>query len=143
METSCYYIYSNIRMKYGWACWHFACEKGHLQIVQYLIEKGANIEEKDQRRQPPFHPASLQGKTDVVKYLVDKDANKNAQNKEEKLHMMLFPWRSERDDIREFLKSIKTFQSKRSYYYSFLKPSSFLFISISLIGDEKRMIPFA
>ena len=54
---------------------------GHLPIVKYLIEKGANIEAKDEYQKTPLHMASNYGKTDVVKYLVSKGANKNAKDK--------------------------------------------------------------
>ena len=37
---------------------HFAC-KGHLQIVQYLIEKGADMEAKDRDEQTPLHIACI------------------------------------------------------------------------------------
>ena len=37
---------------------HFACNNGHLPIVQYLIEKGANIEELDAQVRPTLYFAS-------------------------------------------------------------------------------------
>ena len=58
---------------------HYACEKGYLEIVQYLIEKGASIEAKDEDQKTPLHIASIWGQTDVVKYLVSKGANKNGE----------------------------------------------------------------
>ena len=59
---------------------HQACINGHIQIVQYLVEKGSNIEAKDQYQQTSLHIASYWGRTDVVKYLVSKGANKNAKD---------------------------------------------------------------
>ena len=59
---------------------HFACLRGNLQVVQYLVEKGANIEAKDWDKNTPLHLASYRGNTDVVKYLVSKGANKYAKN---------------------------------------------------------------
>ena len=57
--------------------------------VQYLIEKGANVEVKDEEQQTPLHIAYMDAFTDVVKYLVSNGANKNAKNKNGKHHMML------------------------------------------------------
>ena len=34
---------------------HIACEKGHLPIVEYLLEKGADIEAKDKWQNTPLH----------------------------------------------------------------------------------------
>ena len=58
------------------------CSKGHLQIVQYSIEKGSDIEAKAQ--QTTLHIVSYHSTIDVVKYLVSKGANKNAKNKDGK-----------------------------------------------------------
>ena len=59
---------------------HTACLNGRLPIVQYLIEKGADIEAKNQEKKTPLHYASWNGQTNVVKYLLSKGANKNAKN---------------------------------------------------------------
>ena len=55
---------------------------GSLSVVQYLIEKGANIEARDKDQKTPLHFASNEGKTDVVKYLISKGANKNTKNQD-------------------------------------------------------------
>ena len=87
---------------------HIACQNGHLQIVQYLIEKGDNIEAKDKDKYTPLQCASnfdliekgdnieakdkdkytpLQcasnfGNNDVVKYIISKKkTNKNVKDK--------------------------------------------------------------
>ena len=36
---------------------HYACEKGHFPIVEYLISKGANIDAKDKYEETPLHYA--------------------------------------------------------------------------------------
>ena len=46
--------------------------RSSFQIVQYLIEKGVNIEAKDKDQETPFHIASRIGRTDVVKYSFSK-----------------------------------------------------------------------
>ena len=56
----------------------YACEKGHLQVVDYLISKGANVTAKNEDGDYVIHFASMSGLLPIVKYLlikknVDKD----------------------------------------------------------------------
>ena len=59
---------------------HIACNQGYLSIVQYLIEKGANIEAKDKYQQTPLHIACQNNNLPVVQYLIEKGANIEAQD---------------------------------------------------------------
>ena len=54
---------------------HSACSDGDLSIVQYLIEKGANIEAEDDNRKTPLHFACWKGHLPIVQYLIEKGAN--------------------------------------------------------------------
>jgi ankyrin repeat protein len=51
---------------------HLAAEKGHLDIVGYLTEKGANVNVKRRYGLTPLHFAAQSGHLDIVKYLVDE-----------------------------------------------------------------------
>ena len=51
-----------------------------LPIVQYLIEKGTNVEEIIQNQRAPLHYASYWDKTDII----SKGANKNTKDKDGK-----------------------------------------------------------
>lgn len=53
---------------------HFAAEKGHLDIVTLLIDKGANINSRDSNNCTPLHIAAKYGRFCVVKYLINKGA---------------------------------------------------------------------
>ena len=53
---------------------HIACKNGHLPVAQYLVEIRANIEAKDSNEQTPLHYTSRWDKTDIAKYLVSKGA---------------------------------------------------------------------
>ena len=57
-------------------------------VVQYLIEKGANIEAKDQRERTPLHEACQKGNLSIVQYLIEKGANIEAKenNQQTPLH---------------------------------------------------------
>ena len=60
---------------------HEACQHGHLQIAQFLVQKGADIEERDYQEKTPLHYASLNGDVKIINYLVEKGANKRARDK--------------------------------------------------------------
>ena len=70
---------------------HVACQNIHLQIVQYLIEKGSNIEAKDKNDETPLHIACFVGNLSVVQYLIEKGANENAKDEDGKTPLELFP----------------------------------------------------
>jgi ankyrin repeat protein len=63
---------------------HFASEHGHFQNVEFLIEKGAEIDAKDKSEKTALHLASEKGYFEVVKSLVEKEADINAKDKNEK-----------------------------------------------------------
>ena len=85
-------------------CWdshlHLACFKGHLPIVQYLIENGIT----------PLHFASIRGRTDVIKYLVSKGGNKNVKDKNGKRPHDYY----HNGEIREPIKWKNNFSIKRT-----------------------------
>ena len=53
---------------------------GNLEIVQYLVENGANINAKNDSGSTALMIASYEGKFEVVEYLIEKGANVNAKN---------------------------------------------------------------
>ena len=57
---------------------HFACKHGYIHIVQFLIEKGADIEAKDKNQNTPLYFASSKGHDPVVQYLIDHGAKIDA-----------------------------------------------------------------
>ena len=60
---------------YGWTPLHYACRKGSIPIVQYLISKGANIESKDYQGHTPLYIASFYHNKEIVDLLISKGAN--------------------------------------------------------------------
>ena len=54
---------------------------GHLPIVQYLVEKEANLEAKNGFDATPLRLASRFGHLTIVHYLVEIGANLEAKNK--------------------------------------------------------------
>jgi ankyrin repeat protein len=60
----------------------FASEKGHLEIVRELCERGANVNaaQTDEFGWSVLMCASAEGHLSVVQYLLDHGANKTAVN---------------------------------------------------------------
>ena len=58
-----------------------AARYGRLEMVKFLIDKGADINIKNRIGSTAIHVASEYGRIDVVKYLVKKGADVNAGNK--------------------------------------------------------------
>ena len=76
-----HYVDANIKGWYNVTPLHYACRGGYLQIVEYLIENGADIEAQDDNEETPLHYVSYSGYVDIVKLLLSKGANKRVKNK--------------------------------------------------------------
>jgi len=59
----------------------YAVEKGNLEIVIYLTEKGAEINAIDNHEEAPIHFAAIRGHLEIVKYLTEKGAEINIIDK--------------------------------------------------------------
>lgn len=57
-----------------------AARKGYVEMANYLLEKGANIEATDYWGNTPLNFAAWEGKLETVELLVEKGANVNAKN---------------------------------------------------------------
>ena len=57
---------------------HMACCRGHLDVVQELVARGANVEATDEFGRTPLHLACGNGHLDVVQELVARGANREA-----------------------------------------------------------------
>lgn len=56
---------------------HYAATDGDLTIIEYLVEKGADVNSygKDGNAMSPLHCATIEGNLDIVKHLVEKGAD--------------------------------------------------------------------
>jgi ankyrin repeat protein len=58
---------------------HEAAEKGRLEVLGFLLERGADINALDKWNFTPLHRAAFQGGSDNVRLLIDKGANVSAK----------------------------------------------------------------
>ena len=68
---------------------HFASQFGHIEIVKYLIKKGANINTKTLQGTTPLHRAVFFKRNEIAKHLIDQGAKINDQDsyKQTALHI--------------------------------------------------------
>ena len=57
----------------GMSALHLAAWNGHVQIVKYLLSKGASPQAKSKHGSTPVHAASEKGYTEIVRLLLDHD----------------------------------------------------------------------
>ena len=58
---------------------HVAALIGNLEQVKYLVEHGADVDEKSGDGKSPLHYAIIGGSIEIVKYLVEHGADVNAE----------------------------------------------------------------
>uniref|UniRef100_A0A0G2JZI5 Proteasome 26S subunit, non-ATPase 10 n=1 Tax=Rattus norvegicus TaxID=10116 RepID=A0A0G2JZI5_RAT len=59
---------------------HWACSAGHTEIVEFLLQLGVPVNEKDDAGWSPLHIAASAGRDEIVKALLIKGAQVNAVN---------------------------------------------------------------
>ena len=98
---------TDVNIRDGWnaAPLHYACSEGHLNIVQYLVIKGADVNAVDQHKNHCIHFAAKAGHLQIVQYLIEKqnvDKDVNGCENWTPLHMACW---NDQIDIIEYLLS--------------------------------------
>lgn len=70
----------NAKNKYGLTPLHYAAANGNLGVVEYMVEKGADLNVQCYRLRTPLHLAAMYGYIEVVKYLKERGAAFNLKD---------------------------------------------------------------
>ena len=70
----------NTQDKDGMTCLHWASDRGFIQIVQYLLSKGADVNAIDHCGNSPLHIAAMSRQKEVVRLLLDAGADTTLVN---------------------------------------------------------------
>lgn len=58
---------------------HYAADYGQIEIIKYLVTKGADVNREDKHGICALLAATWEGHTECVRYLLSKGANKHAK----------------------------------------------------------------
>lgn len=105
--------------------WHtpvsIASERGHLKLVQYLVEHGADVNQQSGYDDAtPLDKASYFGFFEIVRYLVEHGADINARNKDGKTPLMHACERYRSDIVKYLVQHGANVNSKDKYGSSVL-----------------------
>ena len=85
---------------------HIAAERNQLDVVKYLIEKGASIDLKDKNNETPLHIAVLNGNLEIVKCLIENGAKIDPKNDKNQTPLFIAVRKDDRDVV-DFLTRTK------------------------------------
>jgi ankyrin repeat protein len=66
----------------GWTALHLASSEGHLDIAKLLIDRGANVDSRNDEQETPLALASSFGHLDIARFLIESGAAVSAPDKE-------------------------------------------------------------
>jgi hypothetical protein len=73
------YAQAQERMGVGWTPLHACSYNNGLDIAELLVDRGADINSKDDNGYTPLHVAASNNARDVAAYLIERGADKNAK----------------------------------------------------------------
>ena len=65
------------KYQFGFTLLHYAAKENRLEVIEYLVSSGCDINAVDDDGQTPLHKSAMLGHTESVKLLTDKGANVN------------------------------------------------------------------
>ena len=60
---------------HGWTALHLAARKGHVDVIKFLLDQGANMDAETEDHDTPLEMAALHGHLDAVQVLVDNGSD--------------------------------------------------------------------
>lgn len=78
----------NARDNFKWTPLHHACHSGQLNVVEFLIENGAEIDAATMNGGTPLTRAIESSREHVVEYLIGKGVKVQTENKKGKFKYM-------------------------------------------------------
>ena len=110
------------RDNYGRTAAHWAAEEGHLQVLHYLINHGADIRIPDGVARTPLHWACHGGHLECVQYLRENGAHINVIDCEQKTPLYLACNTNDNWDIVRYLTNEgANIHTKTKYHYTALQ----------------------
>jgi hydrogenase-4 component B len=101
--------------KYGNRALILASEKGHIEIVKYLLANGANINEKDNYGNTALILASFSAHIKVVKYLLSNGANITEKDENGYTALILASWEGHIEIVKSLLANGANVNEKIKY----------------------------
>jgi len=108
---------ADINKKYGQfheTVLHIAARGGLLNIVQYLISKGADVNTLDRYNNTPLHDVAYTGRIEIAKCLLENGADKLAINDGDRTPQQTATY-YKNDDLAEFIESFESIPTKGVY----------------------------
>lgn len=65
------------KYEFGYTLLHYAAKDNRLEVIEYLVSSGCDINAVDDDEQTPLHKSAMFGHTEAVKLLISKGANVN------------------------------------------------------------------
>ncbi|TRX89494.1 hypothetical protein FHL15_009663 [Xylaria flabelliformis] len=96
----------------------WAIENGHHEIVQLLIEKGADVESEDSYGYTPLHIAAENGHQEIVQLLIEKGANVESANRSRQTPLLKAVQSRHQEIMKLLIEKGANVESKDSYGYA-------------------------
>lgn len=94
-----------IRDENGLSVLHWACDRGHLDVTQFLVNQiGMDVNIRDDEKQTPLHYAAACGHIEVCTFLIKSNARTNVKDCNNQTPEEI----AENDTIRKLLQSVAT-----------------------------------
>lgn len=81
---------------------HYACCRGSVEFIRSLINKGADINEQNDRGNTPLHNACICGKIETINLLLDSGADCTILNRRGKSPFDCLPENRQQELIEKF-----------------------------------------